>query len=89
VHVAIDVNANGVTLTVADQGEGIDEEAKARLFDAFFTTRSHGTGVGLAVVKAIADEHGFSIDVESRHGHGATFRVDLGKLRPSPAGRPL
>jgi signal transduction histidine kinase len=47
------------------------------LFDAFFTTRSHGTGVGLAVVKRIADEHGFHIDVTSGEGRGATFRVRL------------
>jgi len=67
-----------VVLSVEDQGAGIDKEAEGRLFDAFFTTRSHGTGVGLAVVKRIADEHGFSIAVESSKGQGATFRIDLG-----------
>ncbi len=51
--------------SVIDRGIGIDPAAKARLFDAFFTTRSHGTGMGLAVVKRIADEHGFNIEVES------------------------
>lgn len=64
-------------LSVIDQGVGIDESARERLFDAFFTTRSHGTGVGLAVVKRIADEHGFRIDVASGEGRGATFRVRL------------
>lgn len=67
-----------VVLEVADQGIGIDDEAKQRLFDAFFTTRSQGTGVGLAVVKRIADEHGFDVEVESAEGRGATFRVVLG-----------
>ncbi len=64
-------------LSVADSGPGIDEAARARLFDAFFTTRSQGTGIGLAVVKRIADEHGFPIRVDSEAGHGAVFRVTL------------
>jgi len=65
-------------LAVADQGVGIDDVDSERLFDAFFTTRSQGTGVGLAVVKAIADAHGFEIEVSSEKGRGATFRVRLG-----------
>lgn len=79
VEVGVDLDDRGrVNLSVADEGEGIDEEAKERLFDAFFTTRSKGTGVGLAVVKRIADDHGFSIQVDSARGRGAVFRVDLG-----------
>lgn len=66
-----------VELSVIDGGAGIDETARERIFDAFFSTRSQGTGVGLAVVKRIADEHRFSIQVESEAGHGATFRVTL------------
>jgi signal transduction histidine kinase len=69
--------AAGPELSVTDRGAGIDKEARARLFDAFFTTRSHGTGVGLAVVKRIADDHGFSITVESERDRGARFRVTL------------
>lgn len=86
VRVVLENLAGAVTLAVVDRGVGIDEEARARLFDAFFTTRSHGTGVGLAVVKRIADEHGFAIDVESGAGQGATFRVNLGQPLPPPAG---
>ncbi|HET9933569.1 MAG TPA: ATP-binding protein [Polyangiaceae bacterium] len=66
-----------IELSVSDKGPGIDPTAHERLFDAFFTTRSQGTGVGLAVVKRIADEHGFAIRVESSAGQGATFRVVL------------
>ncbi len=71
-------DANHVRLAVIDRGVGIDLVAQENLFDAFFTTRSHGTGVGLAVVKRIADEHGFVVRVESEQGNGATFYVDLG-----------
>lgn len=67
-----------VTFIVDDDGVGIDEDALGQLFDAFFTTRSQGTGIGLAVVKRIADEHGFALRVESGSRQGARFEVDLG-----------
>lgn len=71
--------SNGATLLeVHDDGPGIGAEAKGRLFDAFFTTRSSGMGIGLAVVKRIVDEHGWRIEVESKEGRGATFRVRMG-----------
>ena len=78
VTVRLRSDTNHVQLCVIDHGVGIDLAAKENLFDAFFTTRSHGTGVGLAVVKRIADEHGFDVGVESAQGQGAKFYVDLG-----------
>jgi len=66
-------------LEVSDTGPGIPEEARQKLFDAFFTTRSHGTGVGLAVVKRIVDDHGWTIRVRSVDGRGATFSVMIPK----------
>jgi two-component system sensor histidine kinase HydH len=75
-----------VQLCVRDHGVGLSEEAKDRIFDAFFTTRAQGTGVGLAVVKRIADDHGFGITVDSESGRGATFTVRLGPLIGLPAG---
>lgn len=72
-------------LTVVDQGPGIPEEARSKLFDAYYTTRSHGTGVGLAVVKRIIDAHGFSIDVDTVEGEGTSFKVSLPALRDKVA----
>lgn len=74
-----------VELAVSDGGPGIDVATRGRIFDAFFTTRSQGTGVGLAVVKAIADAHGFDLEVLSEHGMGATFKVDLGEAVTLPS----
>ncbi len=86
VQVLVDSKTNQVVLVVQDHGVGLDETAKERIFDAFFTTRSQGTGVGLAVVKRIADEHGFRVRVESEPGKGAIFKVDLGEQLPGDDG---
>jgi len=90
VDVRVQIDEGTVLLSVRDDGVGIDAQARERLFDAFFTTRSKGTGVGLAVVKRIADEHGFTIEVVSEAGKGAEFRVSFGaQVRaPGPAGQP-
>jgi signal transduction histidine kinase len=64
-------------LEVRDHGVGITPETRERLFDAFFTTRSQGMGIGLAVVKRILDDHGFSIEVESISNEGTVFRVRI------------
>jgi len=69
-----------VVLRVDDEGPGLSEEARARIFDAFYTTRSHGVGIGLAVVKRILDDHasmGARITVESPPDGGASFQVTL------------
>lgn len=78
VRVTLEVAGGRGRLTIEDDGVGIDPATVHRLFDAFFTTRSQGTGVGLAVVKRIADEHGFRITVDTDRDQGAAFRLDLG-----------
>jgi len=70
-------------LYIEDDGPGIDAELVSRLFDPFFTTRSHGSGIGLAVVQRIADEHGFKIAVTGKRGQGARFEITLGANVPS------
>jgi signal transduction histidine kinase len=72
-----DAPDGGWVVEVHDQGVGISEEARQRLFDAFFTTRAHGMGIGLAVVKRILDDHDFGIDVESVDGRGTSFTVRI------------
>jgi signal transduction histidine kinase len=69
----------GARLEVEDDGCGMSEEVLDRLFDPFFTTRETegGTGLGLAVVKAIVMEHGGSIVASSTPGQGSRFTVDL------------
>jgi signal transduction histidine kinase len=71
-----------VTLAVDDQGPGISEDAAARIFEDFFTTRTHGAGIGLAVVRRIVDDHapmGAHLAVERAEGGGASFKLTLSR----------
>lgn len=63
---------------VSDRGPGIPKDMRAAIFDAFVTTRSHGVGIGLAVVRQIVDGHKGTIEVEDAPEGGTTFRVRLG-----------
>jgi PAS domain S-box-containing protein len=69
--------ARFVRVRVADTGTGISRDALPRIFDPFFTTRSEGTGLGLSVSQTIIQEHGGYISVQSVHGKGTVFEVDL------------
>lgn len=60
-------------LAVCDEGPGIRSEDLARIFLPFYTTKSSGTGLGLAVVQKIAVQHGGSAEVQNRPGRGAEF----------------
>ena len=90
-HVRVRASNAGdrVEIVVTDDGPGIDAADLPRVFDRFFTTRGlcRGTGLGLALVRAVVLAHGGAIDAESRLGEGATFRVLL-PCEASPASSP-
>jgi signal transduction histidine kinase len=64
---------------VEDDGAGIAPEHQARLFQPYFTTKKHGTGLGLFVSQKLVVDHGGAIDCASTPGQGTSFRVTLPK----------
>lgn len=78
------VRAGGqIAIEVADNGVGIEAADRERVFEAFYSTRKGGTGLGLAVVRRIARAHGAEIDLESAVGEGTTVRVLLPAVQPT------
>lgn len=76
-----------VLISVADTGEGMDEEVRQRLFDPFFSTKQIGRGLGMAAVYGTIKSHGGWIGVESPPGEGACIRLYLPVIEPLPRGR--
>jgi signal transduction histidine kinase len=70
-------NRDYVRIDISDQGMGIPPELLHRVFEPFFTTKAQGTGLGLAVVRRILEEHGGEIAVDSAPGRGTTFIIRL------------
>jgi signal transduction histidine kinase len=63
--------------TVADRGIGLQPEGTHRLFDAFYTTKPQGMGLGLAISRSIIEAHGGRLSAAPNHGRGAIFSVQL------------
>ncbi|HEY1376315.1 MAG TPA: ATP-binding protein [Gemmataceae bacterium] len=73
-----------VAVSVRDSGPGISPDRLDRVFDAFFTTKPDGTGVGLSISRTIVEAHGGRIWAETAAGGGAAFHVTLPSKEPSP-----
>jgi signal transduction histidine kinase len=70
-------DSGGVRIRVRDSGKGIEPDALPRIFDAFFTTKSGGMGMGLAISRSIVEAHGGRLSAASTPGCGATFEIAL------------
>jgi signal transduction histidine kinase len=68
---------SGVRVTVTDSGTGIDQHNMDRIFDTFFTTKSHGMGMGLSICRSIVEAHGGKLSASRSHPYGSIFEVDL------------
>jgi len=84
---ALDVEASAeadhVIITVRDSGVGMDEEALARVFEPYFSTKTSGTGLGLPIARRNIELSGGSVAVESRKGQGTTVKVRLPVVAPA------
>ena len=64
-------------ITVSDTGKGISEEDVDSIFEPFYTTSESGTGLGLAITHGIIEQHGGTIEVESKMDQGTSFIIRL------------
>jgi signal transduction histidine kinase len=80
-HIKSAIMPSGVRITVADAGTGIDQDSIERIFDTFFTTKSHGMGMGLSICRSIVEAHGGRLSVSPSHPYGSIFEIDLPAAR--------
>jgi PAS domain S-box-containing protein len=71
-----------VSLTVEDTGAGVDNSIIGRIFEAFFTTKQHGMGLGLSICRSIVVAHGGQLSVSPGHPHGSAFHIELPACQP-------
>ncbi len=72
---------NGVALDLIDTGCGMDSKTAMRMFEAFFSTKNGGSGLGLPTARKIIEAHGGRISVQSEVGRGTQFTIEF----PQPA----
>jgi signal transduction histidine kinase len=64
-------------ISVSDTGAGIPQEQADQIFNAFFSTKTQGTGMGLSISRSIIESHGGRLWATSNSGRGATFNLSL------------
>lgn len=82
IKITVSGNDKDVTLSVADNGTGIDRSILPRIFDPFFTTKAEGTGLGLAITSKIVNEHNGIIKVSSQPDQGTIFSIKFPVAKP-------
>jgi signal transduction histidine kinase len=73
----LDQEHNALVVSVLDRGSGMSPETKRRVFEAFYSTKQNGTGLGMMITHEIVKKHGGAIEVESEEGQGTTVAVSL------------
>jgi C4-dicarboxylate-specific signal transduction histidine kinase len=72
-----------VLISVEDSGSGIDLTHMDQIFDAFFTTKDHGMGMGLSICRSIVESHGGQLWAAARNPHGSVFCIKLPSTEPN------
>jgi signal transduction histidine kinase len=78
-----------ISLSVQDTGPGIKPENRTHVFDAFFTTKSSGMGLGLSISRKIIQDHGGNLRLTKTSSNGCTFEITLPSVETSDSGRPV
>ena len=77
--------ADAVLVEVRDSGTGLDPQLVEQVFEAFYTTKSDGIGIGLAISRSIVEAHGGRLWAAPNEPHGAVFRISLPIAREAAA----
>ncbi len=77
IRVKLEPERRGVAIEIADRGAGIAAEDLERILELYYTTRADGSGLGLPIALRIIEDHGGSLQIRSRPGHGTTTRMFL------------
>jgi signal transduction histidine kinase len=81
-RVLTQADGSGVRLTVSDTGMGMDSAQLKKVFEPFHTTKSQGLGLGMAYAQKIVEQHGGTINIESRTGAGTTIAIEIPSEHP-------
>jgi C4-dicarboxylate-specific signal transduction histidine kinase len=82
-HISSASTPSGVRIAVADSGTGIAQESIDRIFHTFFTTKSHGMGMGLSICRSIVEAHGGRLSASPSHPYGSIFEITLPAAKDS------
>ncbi len=82
-EIAVSRDAGDAVLQVTDQGDGIPDAVRDKIFNLYFTTKQKGSGIGLAMTFRIVQLHNASIDFQTVPGEGTTFRMRFAELESS------
>ncbi|MBU1194303.1 MAG: PAS domain S-box protein [Proteobacteria bacterium] len=77
ISLTLNCDTKQLIIAISDNGTGMDKKTLAKAFEPLFTTRARGTGIGLANVQRIINDHGGTITLESTSGHGTTATISL------------
>jgi signal transduction histidine kinase len=86
VHFSVKEEKDHILFVISDNGIGMDAETREKIFTLFFSSKGKkGTGLGLFISDRIIKQHGGSIEVKSKSGHGTQFRIKIPKISSGPA----
>ena len=87
VEMLLNTRRNEVEITVGDRGRGIPQVLRQRVFDLFYTTKLHGSGIGLAIVRRFVTAAGGRITFRTRTGGGTEAALTLTRVHDEDSGR--
>jgi signal transduction histidine kinase len=89
IEITAQSNNGEILLNVKDNGCGIRDDDLPKIFEPYFTTRDDGTGLGLALVKRIVEDHGGTITAGNNESRGATFTITLNQMLGNNNGKSI